>query len=82
MKMNTENMVMKFEKDPWYKVDLLIDWKEQNVSIYVDGEAKASSAFFHNHKQPLEKVNTLAIYGLSPNGMSKFRDIQVCNDIC
>lgn len=82
MKMNTANMVMRFKEAEWYKIDLLINWEAQNVSIYVNDEAKASALFFHNQKQPLEKANTLAIYGLSPDGKSKFRDLQVCNDIC
>jgi hypothetical protein len=29
-------MVWKFEPDVWYNIDLLIDWENQHVSIYVE----------------------------------------------
>lgn len=33
MKLNTESMVMKFQGDEWYRIDLLIDWEEQQITI-------------------------------------------------
>jgi hypothetical protein len=31
-------MVNKFTSGKWYKVDLLIDWENQAVTIYIDGK--------------------------------------------
>ena len=35
MKLNTESMVKKFEKDIWYTINLIFDWENQRVSIYI-----------------------------------------------
>lgn len=39
MKLNVESMILKSEAAKWYTIDLMIDWEEQLVSIYVDDEA-------------------------------------------
>jgi hypothetical protein len=36
-KLNLVSMVNKFKNGTWYKVDLLIDWNTQAVTVYVDG---------------------------------------------
>lgn len=41
MKLNTESMVKWFDPNVWYKIDILIHWEEQQVSVYVDDEPKA-----------------------------------------
>ena len=35
-KLNTQNMIEKYKAEKWYVVDLLMDWNEQRVSIYID----------------------------------------------
>lgn len=35
-KLNLENMLQKYEADKWYNIDLLLDFDEQRVSIYID----------------------------------------------
>jgi hypothetical protein len=37
-KLNLQSMIHKFEEDVWYQVDLIINWDEQRVNVYVDGE--------------------------------------------
>ena len=37
MKLNSDAMVHETAADTWYTVDMLIDWDNQKVSIYVDG---------------------------------------------
>lgn len=45
--------------------------------------ATASSYFFHDIKKDrLESANALALYNLSPTGTCKFRNIEMCNEIC
>jgi len=46
MKLNTENMLRKYEASQWYSVDLVLNWDEQRVSIYIDEEAYKSTSFF------------------------------------
>jgi hypothetical protein len=31
-------MIRKYEAEKWYTIDLIIEWSEQLVSIYIDGE--------------------------------------------
>jgi len=40
MKLNVDSMVMMYEGERWYSIDLIIDYAEQQVSIYVDEEPK------------------------------------------
>ena len=82
IKLNTNSMIKMFEQDVWYTVDMLIDWEEQTVSIYVDGEGVTAVPFFTKRAQKLNDVNTIALYGLTPDGISRFRNLMVCDDIC
>ena len=36
MKLNIEPMIVQSEANKWYSIDLIIDWSEQRVSIYID----------------------------------------------
>jgi len=39
MKLNTGNMIQKFEKDVWYTVNLILNYETQRVSVYItDGD--------------------------------------------
>lgn len=86
------NMVDKFKKNTWYKIDLILNWKNNKVSIYVNGVGKsaATTGFFIDEKKKtaktekkvMLKANAISIYGLSPDGDSKFSGIRMCNDIC
>lgn len=63
-------------------IDMLIDWDEQTVSIYVDGEGITAVPFFTKRAQKLNEVNAIALYGLTPEGISRFRNLMICEDIC
>jgi len=82
MKLNTVNMVELSVGETWYKVDLLVNWDDQRVAIYVNDKFKASSPFFNNEKERVESANVLSIYGLSAGGTSRFRAMEVCTEIC
>ena len=75
-------MLQKYEGSKQYVVDLLMDWDDQRVSIYINDEAIKSASFFTQRKDKLESANALSIYGLSPGSISKFSDLRVCKDIC
>ena len=68
-------MLLKFEAEKWYSVDLVLNYDEQRVSIYVDNEPLKSDAFFTQRKEKLSTGNAVSIYGLSPLSNSKFRNI-------
>ena len=82
LKLNTQNMLMPYEADTWYNVDLILDRDEQRISIYVNDKPLKSDTYFTQRKDKLVGGNALSIYGLSPDSVSEFRNIQVCNDIC
>lgn len=46
IKLNTDSMIHEFFEGEWYTIDLLLDWDEQTVSIYADGEGVRSVPFF------------------------------------
>lgn len=71
-----------FEEGEWLSIDLLIDWEEQTVSIYVDGEGVLATPFFTKRKTTLKDINTVALYGLTPESVSRYRNLMVCEDIC
>lgn len=81
-KLNTENMLTKYDAGAWYVVDLLMDWNEQRVSIYINGDEYKSTTFFTQSKDKLKSANAVSIYGLSPGSISKFKDIRICNEVC
>jgi len=82
MKLNTNNMLMQYSADEWYRVDLLLDYDEQRVSIFVNELPLESSSFFTKRKDKLASGNALSIYGLTPDGVSSFKNIKMCNEIC
>lgn len=90
MKLNEENMVQKFEEKIWYDIDLILNWETSNVLIYVDGQYKKTKKFFASGKKKVDDdgveikpdSNAISLYGLSPNGVSKFRDLTLCNGLC
>ena len=59
-------MLARYEAGKLYKIDLILDWVEQRVSIYIDDEPLKSESFFTQRKEKLESANALSIYGLSP----------------
>ena len=81
-KLNVQNMLSRYEAKKLYTIDLIIDWDDQRVSIYINDEALKSETFFTQRKDKLESANALSIYGLSPGSVSKFKDIRVCDEIC
>ena len=78
MKLNTENMLRKYESDEWYTVDLLFDFDEQRASVFVNDKAIKSAPFFTQRKDKLESGNALSIYGLTPGSVSHFRNLRMC----
>lgn len=70
LKLNTQNMIMKFEEKSWYSVDLILNYDDQRVSIYVNDKPYKSASFFTQRKEKLSSGNAISIYGLSPEGVS------------
>lgn len=80
-KLNVEqNMLLQFGPDEWYNIDLIIDWSEQRVSIYMNDEPLKSASFFTQRKEKLESGNAVSIYGLTPGGVSRFKNLRICHD--
>jgi hypothetical protein len=38
--------------------------------------------FFTKRKQRIESANGISIYGLTPESVSRFKDIRVCTEFC
>lgn len=54
------------------------------MAIFVDGEPKSFPPFFliRDKDRKLKSANALAIYGLSAGGVSRFRNLKMCDTIC
>ena len=74
-KMNLVSMVNKFTNGAWYKVDLIMDWGNQAVTVYVNETQLASDIFFTQNKQTIASANALVIYNLSPGGRCSYKQL-------
>lgn len=70
-KMNLVSMVNSFVGKTWYKVDLILDWDQQVVTVYVNGTMLASDPFFTNKVTTIATANAIVIYNLTPNSTCK-----------
>ena len=75
-------MVNKFKNATWYKVDLIIDWKTQAVTVYVDNKQLASDKFFTNGKTNIKSANSLVLYNLTPGGRCRVKSLMACPERC
>lgn len=66
----------------WMVLDLLINWDTQQVSIYIDNVAIGAQPFFLMRALTADSANALSIYGLTPGGVSRFKNLQMCDDVC
>ena len=75
-------MVKKFTNGTWYKVDLLLDWQNQAVTVYVNNTQLASDKFFTNSKTTIKSANAIVLYNLTPGGRCRVRKLMACQDRC
>lgn len=75
-------MVNKFVNGTWYKIDLLIDWDNQAVTVYVNDTQLASDKFFTNSKTVINSTNTIILYNLTPGGTCRVKNLKVCPERC
>jgi len=66
-KLNVQNMLARYKASQLYTIDLILDWEDQRVSVYINDEAFKSESFFTQRKDKLASANALSIYGLSPS---------------
>ena len=76
--MNLVSMVNKFTNGTWYKIDLLIDWPNQAVTVYVNETLLASDLFFTNTKTSINTANAIVLYNLTPAGHCRIKQLKVC----
>ena len=87
-KLNKANyMDYQYEKEKWYKIDILLDWDEKEVAVFIDGIFIKKVAFYSLDRDELMKcgesfVNTLMLYNLTPGTITAFKDIRLCSDLC
>jgi hypothetical protein len=75
MKLNLMSMVQMFTNDTWYEVDLLIDWPNQAVTVYVDQLLMASDKFFTSSKTIIPTANTIILYNLAPGTACRIKQL-------
>ena len=80
-------MIHKTTNNEWLKVDILVHWEEQKVSVYVGGKAMPVSApmaqaFFVDRTSVATSANAIGIYSLTPGGTCHIKNLQVCDTAC
>ena len=80
--MNLVSMVNKFKNGTWYKVDLLVDWPNQAVTVYVNNTLLDSDKFFTNSKTTIKTANALVLYNLTPGGSCRVKQLMACENRC
>lgn len=70
----TNSEVEKVMEVNWTRADILLDWNEKTVKLYLNQELKSFEKFY---KDNLENVNFLGLYNLKPGTVSFFQDLQV-----
>ena len=82
LKMNLENMVKPFQSDTWYTIDLLMEWNNRTVTIYVTEtvngtDYKVSSSVFFTDKKKYkpDSANALFLYNLAPSTTCSIKDL-------
>jgi len=63
----------------WNKADLILDWQNLLVNIYINNTSYGNVGFYHNG---VTAVDTLALYSLTPGSAGFFSQVQVCNTLC
>lgn len=72
-------MVQKFKNDTWYKFDFLLNFDNQTVTVYIDGEQKASDIFFSDpNKGKITYSDTVILYNLTPEATCKMKNLKIC----
>jgi len=61
------------------KMDLILNWDDQEVSIYLNETFKGTSSFYH---PDVPDVDTLMLYNLKPGTTSFWMGLQVCENQC
>ena len=75
IRVNLEDLIYGFEPARWYTIDLLLNWSDQKVAIFVDGNYITTVIFFYNNN--IDKWNALMIYNLTPDSTIKVANLQV-----
>ena len=92
-KINIKQFVdVKYEANRWYQLDILLDWDESNVALFIDGKYQLVTPFYSLERDKALKVaqckeegnsvNTLSLYTLTPGVTSSFRDLRICKGLC
>lgn len=73
-----------YEKDKWYKFDVLFDWEKENVAFFLDDEFKFIVKFYSYERDAQmlcaeSFANALILYTLSPGVQSAFKQIRLCS---
>lgn len=77
-KMNLVSMVNNFTSGQWYKVDLLLDWTNNAVTVYVNETQLASDIFFTKSTINVNSTNAIVLYNLTPDSQCRVKKLQVC----
>ena len=76
-----------YEKDKYYKIDILLDWDLKMLALFVNGEYMSQVEFFTMDRDEMIEcdktfVNALMLYTLTPGVTSTYKDIKLCSELC
>ena len=66
---------------------MLLDWDNEAVALFVNGEYKTRTGFFSSERDEMlgcdeTFVNALMLYTLTSGMQSSFKDVRLCTELC
>ena len=70
-------MDLQYEANRWYQLDMLLDWDNQEIALFIDGQFKITISFYSSMRDEVKIsgdkncptrnfINMLSLYTLSP----------------
>ena len=90
-KVNTAQFVdVMYEPDHWYRLDVLLDWTQNKVALFIEGKLHKITRFYSYSRDDhlpasctrAQTVDRLSIYTLTPGVTSSLRSLRVCQELC
>lgn len=90
LNVNMDDMLLAFKPHSAYEVDLVFNWEDQRVAVWINSTLTKTVNFFYkppgNEEQEFyHKINgtdVLYLYNLSPGTRCDFEDLQMCDEVC
>jgi hypothetical protein len=79
IKFNAEQKTFEYNAYEWVEVDILIDYGDDEVELYIDGDLEVTTAFYY---EDAGSVDELLLYSLNEGIEVWWKDLEICDSRC